>query len=127
LDPHAAHVREPHRVPGVAPPAGRAGARGLEPVHATAASVSVAARSGGRAGRRPPEAGPGGGGVRDGRGPRPAAPLRRRAGPLVTVAVSARGLGKRYGTAEAWALRGVELDVPPGGALAVVGENGSGK
>jgi len=51
--------------------------------------------------------------------------------------VSARGavrverLGKRYATRgedrEVWALRDVSFDVPPGGALAIVGENGSGK
>jgi ABC-type polysaccharide/polyol phosphate transport system ATPase subunit len=44
------------------------------------------------------------------------------------LAIVARGLGKRYpGPEGVWALREVAFEVPPGGALAVVGENGSGK
>jgi ABC-type polysaccharide/polyol phosphate transport system ATPase subunit len=54
------------------------------------------------------------------------------AGPLVSAgALTVQGLGKRYPTrpheADVWALRDVSFDVPPGGALAIVGENGSGK
>ena len=36
-----------------------------------------------------------------------------------------RGVGKRFGAVEA--LRGVDLDLAPGGALAVLGPNGAGK
>lgn len=37
----------------------------------------------------------------------------------------ARGLGRRYG--RRWALRGLDLDLPPGQVVAVVGPNGAGK
>jgi ABC-2 type transport system ATP-binding protein len=39
--------------------------------------------------------------------------------------VEARGLGKRYG--EFWALRGLDLAVPAGSILALLGHNGAGK
>jgi ABC-2 type transport system ATP-binding protein len=39
--------------------------------------------------------------------------------------VSARGLGKRYG--DLWALRDVDLDVPAGSVLGLLGHNGAGK
>ena len=39
--------------------------------------------------------------------------------------VSAEGLGKRYG--ELWALRDVDLDVPAGTVLGLLGHNGAGK
>ena len=39
--------------------------------------------------------------------------------------VSAQGLGKRYG--DLWALRGLDLDVPPGTILGLLGHNGAGK
>jgi len=39
--------------------------------------------------------------------------------------VVAEGLGKRYG--ELWALREVDLDVPPGSVLGLLGHNGAGK
>ncbi|MHA6618162.1 thiol reductant ABC exporter subunit CydC [Pseudonocardia sp. DLS-67] len=38
-----------------------------------------------------------------------------------------RGLRVRYGPGEPWALDGVDLDVPPGRRVAVVGPSGSGK
>lgn len=41
--------------------------------------------------------------------------------------LEARELGKRYGTAEHWALRGMNLSVPAGETLGIVGESGSGK
>jgi ABC-2 type transport system ATP-binding protein len=39
--------------------------------------------------------------------------------------VIAQGLGKRYG--EHWALRQLDLDVPPGSVLGLLGHNGAGK
>ena len=53
--------------------------------------------------------------------PGPAAP-----GP-VTPGLRIRGLRVRYGAGEPWALDGVDLDVPPGRRIAVVGPSGSGK
>jgi ABC-2 type transport system ATP-binding protein len=41
------------------------------------------------------------------------------------VAVSAEGLGKRYG--ELWALRDLDLEVPAGTVLGLLGHNGAGK
>jgi ATP-binding cassette, subfamily C, bacterial CydC len=38
-----------------------------------------------------------------------------------------RGLRVRYGPDESWALDGIDLDVPPGRRIAVVGASGSGK
>ena len=54
------------------------------------------------------------------------------AGSIVSAGVlTVRGLGKRYparhSDPDLWALRDVGFEVPPGGALAIVGENGSGK
>ena len=45
--------------------------------------------------------------------------------PVVATPVVARNLGKSYGTA--WALRGVDLVVESGEAIAVFGANGAGK
>jgi ABC-2 type transport system ATP-binding protein len=42
-----------------------------------------------------------------------------------TVAVRAEGLGKRYG--ELWALRDLDLEVPAGRVLGLLGHNGAGK
>src|SRR3954447_24717410 len=39
--------------------------------------------------------------------------------------VEARGLGKRFG--DLWALRDLDLDVPPGTVLGLLGHNGAGK
>jgi ABC-2 type transport system ATP-binding protein len=39
--------------------------------------------------------------------------------------VRTQGLGKRYG--DLWALRGLDLDVPPGSILGLLGHNGAGK
>jgi ABC-2 type transport system ATP-binding protein len=44
---------------------------------------------------------------------------------LTGPAIQARGLGKRYG--ELWALRGLDLDVPAGTVLGLLGHNGAGK
>ncbi|WP_460859907.1 thiol reductant ABC exporter subunit CydC [Nocardiopsis coralliicola] len=38
-----------------------------------------------------------------------------------------RGLRVRYGPAEPWALRGLDLDVPDGATVAVIGPSGAGK
>jgi ATP-binding cassette subfamily C protein CydC len=54
--------------------------------------------------------------------PRQAAPPAP-AGPGLRI----RGLRVRYGPGEPWALDGVDLDVPPGRRVAVVGPSGSGK
>ena len=40
-------------------------------------------------------------------------------------AIQARGLGKRYG--DLWALRGLDLEVPTGTVLGLLGHNGAGK
>ncbi|MCC6436572.1 MAG: ABC transporter ATP-binding protein [Acidimicrobiales bacterium] len=52
---------------------------------------------------------------------------RSPAGPDVPLvpAVALRGLAKRYG--EAWAVAGVDLDVPAGSFYGLVGRNGAGK
>ena len=42
-----------------------------------------------------------------------------------SAGVSAEGLGKRYG--ELWALRDLDLDVPAGTVLGLLGHNGAGK
>ena len=42
-----------------------------------------------------------------------------------TSGVTARGLGKRYG--DLWALRDLDLDVPAGSILGLLGHNGAGK
>jgi ATP-binding cassette, subfamily C, bacterial CydC len=44
-----------------------------------------------------------------------------------TPGLRIRGLRVRYGPREPWALDGVDLDVPPGRRIAVVGPSGSGK
>jgi ATP-binding cassette subfamily C protein CydC len=41
--------------------------------------------------------------------------------------LAVRGLRVRYGPAEPWALDGLDLDLPPGRRIAVVGPSGSGK
>src|SRR4051812_32198563 len=43
----------------------------------------------------------------------------------VTSGVAAEGLGKRYG--DLWALRDLDLDVPAGSVLGLLGHNGAGK
>ncbi len=45
----------------------------------------------------------------------------------VAGAVAFEGVGFRYGAEGDWTLRGVDLEIPPGTTLAVVGETGSGK
>src|SRR3954454_18577411 len=42
-----------------------------------------------------------------------------------TAGITAEGLGKRYG--ELWALRDVDLSVPAGSVLGLLGHNGAGK
>ncbi|MCI0642741.1 MAG: ABC transporter ATP-binding protein [Gemmataceae bacterium] len=58
----------------------------------------------------------------------PAAPVAsHEAGP--TAAVHCRGVTKRFGSADSgtWALRGVDLEVPPGQMTLLVGPSGCGK
>ncbi|GAA5116847.1 thiol reductant ABC exporter subunit CydC [Pseudonocardia adelaidensis] len=57
--------------------------------------------------------------------PRPASPAP--AGAVPRDGLQVRGLRVRYGPGEPWALDGVDLDVPPGRRVAVVGPSGSGK
>jgi ABC-2 type transport system ATP-binding protein len=55
-------------------------------------------------------------------------PIQRTNGthpPTTDVGVHARGLGKRYG--ELWALRDLDLTVPAGTVLGLLGHNGAGK
>jgi ATP-binding cassette subfamily C protein CydC len=56
--------------------------------------------------------------------PRPAAGSAR---PPAGRGLQIRGLRVRYGPDEPWALGGIDLDVPPGRRIAVVGPSGSGK
>jgi ABC-2 type transport system ATP-binding protein len=44
---------------------------------------------------------------------------------MPALGVEARGLGKQYG--DLWALRGLDLDVPAGTVLGLLGHNGAGK
>jgi ATP-binding cassette subfamily B protein len=50
---------------------------------------------------------------------RPAPPLRK--------GIEVRGVWFRYGEGRPWALRGVDLSIPAGQAVALVGRNGAGK
>jgi ABC-2 type transport system ATP-binding protein len=52
-------------------------------------------------------------------------PQRRRRAPGSRGGVHASGLGKRYG--ELWALRDLDLSVPAGSVLGLLGHNGAGK
>jgi ATP-binding cassette, subfamily C, bacterial CydC len=54
----------------------------------------------------------------------PEAPLPPPEGP---VTVRLRSVGIRYAPEEPWALDGIDLDLPPGRRVAVVGPSGSGK
>jgi len=54
----------------------------------------------------------------------PAEPLHW---PTGTPALAFRGLSFRYYEGGGWALRDVDLDLPPGGRLVIVGASGSGK
>jgi len=53
--------------------------------------------------------------------PRPSAPASLEEG------IRFEGVGFRYPEAESWALRGIDLFLPKGQSLALVGENGAGK
>jgi ABC-2 type transport system ATP-binding protein len=55
----------------------------------------------------------------------PATPIHTSAPRSEEVAVRAAGLGKRYG--DLWALRDVDLAVPTGSVLGLLGHNGAGK
>jgi ATP-binding cassette subfamily B protein len=52
---------------------------------------------------------------------------RPRAPPLLEEGIRFEGVGFRYPEAEGWALRGIDLVLPKGQSLALVGENGAGK
>ncbi len=52
-------------------------------------------------------------------------PYEREVQDTSKPAVRAEGLGKRFG--DTWALRGLELDLPPGRVLGLLGHNGAGK
>jgi ATP-binding cassette subfamily C protein CydC len=62
---------------------------------------------------------------------RPAAPARPEAGQpdagRPEPGLRIRGLSVRYGPDEPWALRDLDLDLPPGRRVAVVGPSGAGK
>jgi ABC transport system ATP-binding/permease protein len=65
-----------------------------------------------------------------GRTPPPVPPMELKATPtprLGDKVVTAHGLGHRFGDDAAWLFRGLDVDLEPGGRLAVVGPNGSGK
>jgi ATP-binding cassette subfamily B protein len=59
----------------------------------------------------------------------PKEPVAAAPAPLVVAEEGIRfeGVGFRYPDAETWALRGVDLFLPKGKSLALVGENGAGK
>ncbi|GAA2328657.1 ATP-binding cassette domain-containing protein [Streptomyces kunmingensis] len=48
-------------------------------------------------------------------------------GPVASRNVALRNVGRRYGLAGPWVLRGVDLDVPAGALVRVQGANGTGK
>lgn len=50
-----------------------------------------------------------------------------RPAPALRGAVSVRGLGFRYDPRAPWVLRGLDLDIPAGATVALVGRSGSGK
>jgi ATP-binding cassette subfamily C protein CydC len=54
-------------------------------------------------------------------------PAEPAAVPTGPVAVRLSGVGVRYGPDAPWALDGVDLDLPPGRRVAVIGASGSGK
>ncbi len=61
------------------------------------------------------------------RAPPVAEPAEPLAWPSGTPALAFRGLSFRYGEAAPWALQDVDLDLPAGGRLAIIGASGSGK
>ncbi|MFF0815493.1 peptidase domain-containing ABC transporter [Rhodococcus sp. NPDC003318] len=50
-----------------------------------------------------------------------------RPAPSLRGAITVRGLGFRYDTRAPWVLRGLDLDIPAGATVALVGRSGSGK
>jgi ATP-binding cassette subfamily C protein CydC len=57
----------------------------------------------------------------------PAVHVRPAAGSTGATGLQVRNLRVRYGPAQPWALDGLDLDLPPGRRIAVVGPSGSGK
>ncbi|MGW5076115.1 peptidase domain-containing ABC transporter [Rhodococcus sp. NPDC004095] len=47
--------------------------------------------------------------------------------PALSGAISVRGLGFRYDPRSSWVVRGLDLDIPAGATVALVGRSGSGK
>jgi ATP-binding cassette subfamily B protein len=56
-----------------------------------------------------------------------AAPRARGPAPVDDDGLRFEGVGFKYAGTDRWAVRGVDLRVPPGASLALVGENGAGK
>lgn len=54
-------------------------------------------------------------------------PEPARAAPPLRKGIEVRGVGFRYAPGRPWALRGVDLTIPAGRAVALVGRNGAGK
>jgi len=54
-------------------------------------------------------------------------PVSPAALPHMKHTIRIRGLRARYGSGEPWAIDGIDLDLPPGRRVAIVGQSGAGK